>query len=67
VNDLTNRELIRQKFKFNTFTVNDNDDHSHIHSDDEDDLLESQAFIGNNNGLSHKKGGKDLTDLALVK
>jgi hypothetical protein len=41
VNDLTNRELIRQKFKFKEFTVNDLDEHPNIHSDDEDDLLTS--------------------------
>lgn len=41
MNDLTNRELIRQKFKFNEFVINDDDGQTGMHSDDEDDLLMS--------------------------
>ena len=68
VNDLTNRELIRRKFKFEERKIpdaNPNDDFYRNNSDDEDDIIAGSTVFAQNKE-EKKKGSKDLTDMGFL-
>jgi hypothetical protein len=68
VNDLTNRELIRRKFKFDNFRLVDEDNHNGLESDEDtnnDTLLESINLI-QLSGVKQSRGNKDLSEMGRM-
>eukprot|EP00347_Sterkiella_histriomuscorum_P020114 403339050 len=70
VNDLTNRELIRRKFKFEEFKVKDHQNQLQLLDEEEDDIIQgSHVFISPSAPMhlvQQKIGSKDLTDQAMI-
>lgn len=67
VNDLTNRELIRRKFKFENFQIIDDRNNGGIADEDDgdDDLMFEGSTIFSNIE-ENKVGTKDLTNEARM-
>jgi hypothetical protein len=71
VNDLTNRELIRRKFKFEEFKIGDdlgNNQRYQSMSDEEDDIIQGSTVFLSPSLPSEKPqiGTRDLTDAGLL-
>ena len=72
VNDLTNRELIRRKFKFEEFQIKkDRSDYDTLTdnniNDDFEDIFQGSEIFNNQPENKHQDHEtKDLTDIALL-
>lgn len=73
MNDLTNRELIRKKFKFEEFKINDDfyksvTNNYNIYDEDEDDIIQgSRVFVSPSlpQETTNNAASKDVTENAL--